>query len=89
MKTPMCIRPRSAESKKTETGSRINMCTFIKIANSTLTLVAPGLIEVVQYWYQHIKHTTRFENIKHEFLVDITDTPKENEQLLVHLDLFG
>ncbi|MPC67725.1 hypothetical protein E2C01_061908 [Portunus trituberculatus] len=61
----------------------------------TLTLVSPGIIEVVQDGHQDVQYITALQDVKQELLQGgdqegvRTELPEENKQLLVEVDLLG
>lgn len=52
-----------------------------------LTLIISSLCEMVENRHKNVENTRRLENVVQELLVNITNAPKENQQLLMHLHL--
>ena len=50
-------------------------------------VISSSIIQVMKNWNNNFKHITAFQNMKHELAVMLTDLPKEDQKLLVKVNL--
>ena len=50
-------------------------------------VISSSIIQVMKNWNNNFKHITAFQNMEHELAVMLTDLPKEDQKLLVKVNL--
>ena len=50
-------------------------------------VISSSIIQVMKNWNNNFKNITALQNMKHELAVMLTDLPKEDQKLLVKVNL--